>query len=65
MSLSIEDANIVAAIRELADKAGRSPENVVREAVAAAAQRQREIDVKLAKLKVLQDRVAFWPDSGL
>ncbi|WP_062208542.1 type II toxin-antitoxin system VapB family antitoxin [Aureimonas sp. AU12] len=37
MSLLIEDAETVATIRRLADRDGRTPEDVVRQAVKAAA----------------------------
>ena len=65
MSLTINDAETVGLIHRLARESGSSAEEIVRRAMKAEEEREERVRSYMEKLKVLQDRYASWPDSGL
>lgn len=65
MGLTIRNTETVETIHRLARESGSTAEDVVRRAMEAEAEREKQVRQRMAEIKVLQDRYASWPDSGL
>lgn len=55
----------MATVRRLADRDGRNPDDVARQAVKAAAEREVETQRRRSAIAELQREYASWPATGL